>query len=89
MRKIHIVSICIHIPTRNDCIHKPNNVPSSIASSCASKSGIRDSNRRDVSETMIPDALFTIFYATSNTAMTIFHVFVTIRTEQAVLNIHL
>ena len=58
MRKIHIVRMCIQIPTRNDCIHTPNNVPSSIASSCASKSGISDSNRRDVSETMIPDASF-------------------------------
>ena len=36
-----------------------------------------------------PDALFTTLWATSKTPMTMLQVFVTIRTAQAVLNIHL
>ena len=43
----------------------------------------------DACVTVTPAALFTTLCARSKTPMTMFHVFVTIRTAQAVLKIHL
>ena len=57
--------------------------------SLASKLAMLSESASDVSDMMMPDALLTTLWAASNTPITMFHVFVTMSTAQAVLNIHL
>ena len=80
-----------HMPrlTIKDCSHSPRSGQGSISMSLASKIAMLSESASDVSDMMMPDALFTTLWATSNTPITMFHVFVTMSTAQAVLNIHL
>ena len=86
MMKMQMVSAHIVIPTNRDWNHRPNSGPTSISMSLASISTRTELISIDVLPPMIPEALDTTLCATSNTAMTIFHVFVTISTAQKVLN---
>lgn len=83
-----MVSAHMVMPTNRLWNHRPNSGPMSISVSRASKSGRTLARSMLVSPMMTPDACPTTCWATSNTPMTMFHVFVTIRIAQAVLNIH-
>ena len=89
MMKMQMDSAHMVSPTNMDCSHRPSSGPSSIASSCTSRSVTALDMSMEASETITPAALFTTLCATSNTPMTIFQVLDTISTAQAVLNIHL
>ena len=81
-----MVSAHIVKPTKRDCTHSPSSGPKSMASSWACISGTIVSRSILVLPPITPDALATTLCATSNTPITIFHVLVTIRMAQAVLN---
>ena len=77
------------MPIKSDCTHKPINGPKSISISRVSISPITEEMSMEASEPMIPAACATTLCAMSNTPMTIFHVFVTIKMAAADLNTHL
>ena len=86
---MQMVSAHMERCTTTDSSHSPSSDQTSISRSFASNPAICSLNVRDVSDMMMPDALFTTLCAASNTPMTMFHVLVTMSTAQAVLNIHL
>ena len=88
MMKMQIASAHIVKPTNMLCTHNPNSAPSSISASFASSPTMTLSMRISVSAITNPDARLTTLCATSNTAITMFHVLVTITTAHAVLNTH-
>ena len=70
-------------------IFQPKSPPSSIVSSCASMLGTTVARSRLVFPIITPALWFTTCCAMSKIPMTIFHVFVTIKTAAKVLNTHL
>ncbi len=75
-------------PTKRDWNHSPNSSLVPRASSCASISVMTLLISMEVFPMMTPALLFTTLCPTSKIPMTIFHVFVTMRTAQKVLKIH-
>ena len=86
---MQIVSAQVQMPTNKLWNHRPKSGPISISMSLSSKSTTTVLMSMEASLTITPAALFTTPCPTSNTPITMFHVFVTIRTAHAVLNIHL
>ena len=81
--------ICVHSPTNTLWNHSPSRAPTLQSASWVSRSPTTPEMSMPASEMMTPADWLTTFCATSNTAMTMFQVLVTISTAQKVLKIHL
>ena len=81
--------ICVHSPTKMLWNHSPSRAPMLQSASWVSRSAVTPDMSMPASEMMTPALWLTTFCATSNTAMTMFQVLVTMSTAQKVLKIHL